>query len=353
MNDLDMKKYIVSADLSIRDALKHLDKNGEGILVIYKNDKVYGIVTDGDIRRAILADIDLTEEIIAITNTEFIFISRETDNNEIKDKFKNTIARQLPVIEDGQLIDIVLEEKYFLKQEGIKSRIILPSIPVVVMAGGKGTRLDPFTRVLPKPLIPIGNDPIIKHIMDRFAQFGLKEFYVAINEKGRMIKAYFYDNDLDYRISYIEEKTPLGTAGALKYLRGKIQNPFFVTNCDIIIKSDYSSILEFHKVNNYAITIVGSMHHHSIPYGVCKIKNGGDLLEIEEKPSYDILINTGFYVIDPIVLKYIPANSYFDMTDLINIVKSDNLSVGVYPISQKSWIDIGQWSEYHEAVKSL
>lgn len=348
-----MKKYIVSADLSIRDSLIHLDKNGEGILVIYKDSRVYGIVTDGDIRRAILAEIDLTKKIITITNTEFIYISRETDNYEIEDKFKNTKARHLPVIEDGELIDVVLEEKYFLKGEGVKSKMILPKIPVVIMAGGKGTRLDPFTRVLPKPLIPIGNDPIIKHIMDRFSLFGLKEYYIAINEKGRMIKAYFYDNDLDYSIKYIEEKIPLGTAGALRFMMGKIQNPFFVTNCDIIIKGDYSSILEFHKKNNYAITIVGSMHHHSIPYGVCEIKNGGDLIEIKEKPSYDILVNTGFYIIDPIVLQYIPENKYFDMTDLINIVKSVNLPVGVYPVSKNSWIDIGQWSEYHEAVDLL
>ena len=221
------------------------------------------------------------------------------------------------------------------------------------MAGGKGTRLDPFTRVLPKPLIPIGERTIIEIIMDNFSQFGIREYYISINHKGKMIKAYFEDNTPDVTISYLEENAPLGTAGALKLLGDTVQGDFFVSNCDIIVRADYRSIYDFHKENNFALTLIASMQHHVIPYGVCEIEEGGALREIREKPEYDFLVNTGFYLLSADILKHIPADTRFDMPDLIKILQSNQLSVGVYPVSEKSWIDIGQWSQYKQAIEKL
>ena len=155
------------------------------------------------------------------------------------------------------------------------------------MAGGKGKRMDPFTRILPKPLIPLGDEPIIKIIMDEFNKFGIVNFYISLNEKAKMIKAYFHDHSSPYTIQFIDEEEPLGTAGALKYLKGKLDAPFFVSNCDIVLHANYKSILDFHTKGSYALTLVASMRHFTIPYGVCDVINDGELVEIKEKPEYD------------------------------------------------------------------
>ena len=179
------------------------------------------------------------------------------------------------------------------------------------------------------------------------------DFFISLNDKGRMIKAYFHDYDLGYRINYLEEDKPLGTAGALKYLEGRLDVSFFVSNCDIIIHTDYGSVYEFHKKGSYELTLVGSMQQYTIPYGVCEIDNGGVLKAIQEKPQYDFLVNTGLYLLEPTILQYIPENEYFDMTDLIRAVQYNGLKVGVFPVSEKSWIDIGQWNEYNSVVKNI
>lgn len=221
------------------------------------------------------------------------------------------------------------------------------------MAGGKGTRLDPFTRILPKALIPVGEKPVIEIIMDEYARYGMKNFHISVNSKSKMIKAYFGDQDSDYNISFIDEDKPLGTAGALRFLKDKFDNPFFVSNCDIIVRNNYYDILQFHKDGRYDLTVVGSMQHRTIPYGVCKFENGGLLKSIQEKPEYDFLVNTGMYLLNPHILRYIPENTYFDMTELINVLQKKAHKVGVYPVSEKSWVDIGQLTEYRTTIREL
>ena len=221
------------------------------------------------------------------------------------------------------------------------------------MAGGKGTRLEPFTYIMPKPLIPIGNKPIIEIIIERFAEFGINEFYISLNYKANMIKAYFEGRPISEFLHYILEDSPLGTAGALKKLKDLIKSTFIVSNCDIIVKSDYSKIIDFHKSGKYDLTLVASMHHYTIPYGVCYVENGGDLKEISEKPEYDFLINTGMYVLEPNVIDFIPENTFYHITHLIDNLKKNNRKVGVYPVYEKSWIDVGQWEEYKNAIKYL
>ena len=168
-----------------------------------------------------------------------------------------------------------------------------------------------------------------------------------------MIKAYFHDHDLGYNLHFIEEEEALGTAGSLKYLQKNLNKRFFVSNCDIIIRSNYNNILNFHCERGNALTLVGSMQHHIVPYGVCEIENGGDLISIREKPEYDYLTNTGMYILERNILKLIPDDTYFDMTELISAIQKEGLKVGVFPVSEKSWVDIGQWVEYQKAIQSL
>jgi NDP-sugar pyrophosphorylase family protein len=223
----------------------------------------------------------------------------------------------------------------------------------VIMAGGKGTRLDPFTRILPKPLIPIGDKSIIEIIIDKFLKYQINHFIVSVNEKSKIIKSYFEELNPPYSISYIHEPKPLGTAGSLKYLDKKDCHSIIVTNCDIIIDADYADLVDSHLKDNNDITLVASMKQYKIPYGVCEIENGGALKTIIEKPEYNFLVNTGMYIIKTESLKLVPFEEYFHMTHLIEKVKAAGGKIGVYPISESSWIDTGEWEEYKNALKAF
>ena len=348
----DIEHYKVLTDLTIRKSIKKLDETGIGFIVVVDQDnQVHGVVTDGDFRRAVLTGISLETPISGISNKHFISINEGYTKEELEDIFLNDIA-QVPVISNGELKEIILKQNLPIISSENSAHHKL-DIPVVIMAGGKGTRLEPFTHIMPKPLIPIGNKPIIEIIIDRFAEFGIDEFYISVNYKANMIRAYFEGKPISESLHYITEDFPLGTAGALKNLKGIIKSTFIVSNCDIIVKSDYSKIISFHKAGKYDLTVVASMHHYTIPYGVCYVENEGDLKEISEKPEYDYLINTGMYILEPDVIDFIPENTFYHITHLIENLKKNNRKVGVYPVYEKSWIDIGQWEEYKNALKYL
>ncbi|MAJ81815.1 MAG: mannose-1-phosphate guanylyltransferase [Legionellales bacterium] len=224
---------------------------------------------------------------------------------------------------------------------------------VVIVAGGQGTRLKPFTSVLPKPLMPIHDKPVIKHIIDRFYEYDIDDYWVTINHKSNIMKAYFKELETEYCIKTVAESKPLGTAGSLRLMHGRIQTPFFVSNCDVLIQSDYADLLNFHISRKCDLTIVAAIKHYILPYGDCEIGNDGMLKSIKEKPEYDFLVNTGFYVMNPSVLTLIPENTYYNMDQLIRDMKSKGKVVGVYPIDDKSWVDIGQWDEYKKALSMI
>lgn len=350
----NLDKYIVNLEVPIKEAMKKLDKGGIGFIVcVDKNENVIGVVTDGDFRRAILQGIDLKNKIDEIANKNLCYLNFDYEEKEVKAIFESTGIRHIPILKNGKLFDILLEKDFFKSDEGTILKRPQLNLPVVIMAGGKGVRLDPFTRVLPKALIPIGEKPIIEIIIDKFAEYGMKNFYISVNHKAKMIKAFFEDQNSNYQITFIEESKPLGTAGALRFLERKFKSPFFVTNCDIIIETDYTKIYKFHTEKKYDLTLVASMQHRKIPYGVCEIENVGDLKSLKEKPEYDFLVNTGFYVLSPNILGFIPKNKCFDMTDFMKILKQKNKKIGVYPVSERSWIDVGEWTRYKESLKRL
>ena len=353
---MKLKKLIIYKDSNIRTALKRMDEGAEKILfVVDKKNKIYGSLSDGDIRRYILSNGDLNGIVDQVCNRKPIYLKTDYIMNTAKKIMLKEKIEAIPIINlNKEICDILLWNEVFEDDKIVKKfRKNKINIPVVIMAGGKGTRLDPFTRILPKPLIPIGDKPVIEIIMDEYAKFGLNNFYISINHKGKMIKAYFEDKENDYEIYYINEDKPLGTAGALKYLEGKINSSFFVSNCDIIIKDDYTKIYDFHKKGYYTLTLVVSMQSHIVPYGVCEIENGGNLKKIIEKPQYNFLVNTGMYLLNPDVLKYIPENKFFQMTNLIEKLQNEKFKIGVYPVSEKSYIDIGRWDKYREIIEKI
>lgn len=349
-----IERFIISEDTAIRAAVKKMDEGGlDFVACVTGRGSVTGIMTAGDFRRAVLLGVDLTDPVKGIMNKGFYSLRPNYKREEARRIFLKTPAVKIPILKDNRLVDIITKEEFFSREKKrsfIDERI---NVPVVIMAGGKGTRMDPFTRVLPKPLVPIGDKPIIQIIMDNFSEFGAPAFYISVSHKAKMIQAYFEDFKTKYNISYVEEERMLGTAGALKLLEERIKTTFFVSNCDVLINSNIPQLYNFHKENRHVLTLVASMQHHVIPYGVCEIEKEGVLRKINEKPVYDLLVNTGIYVCEPQVLKFIPRNKTFHMTDLIHSLKKKNLKTGVFPISQKSWIDIGQWEEYKRAIKVM
>lgn len=347
----NVEQYKVSSDQTIRASIKKLDQTGIGfIVVVNQSNKILGIVTDGDFRRAILSGVSLDVPILTIANNKFFYVNEGYTKDELELVFLNDIA-QVPVINNNELKEIILKKNLQAINSEKATRQL--DIPVVIMAGGKGSRLEPFTNIMPKPLIPIGNKPIIEIIIDRFAEYGIQEFYLSLNYKANMIKAYFEELPIAKYLHYVMEDIPLGTAGALRQLKNVVDTTFIVSNCDILIMDDYAKIVDFHKAGKYDLTLVASMHHYTIPYGVCYVENGGDLKEISEKPEYDYLVNTGMYVLEPGVIDFIPERTFYHITHLIEELKRNNRRIGVYPVYEKTWIDIGQWEEYRKAIKNF
>ena len=341
--------FTISDIATITEAIKKLDNEKlDSLIVVNNKKKVTGIFTMGDFRRAVFKGLDINSKISTLVNRNFIYLNKNFSKDKAKEIFNNnSLILDLPILNNKfELVKIIKSKDIFSSSDLKRKKINLNNFSVVIMAGGKGTRLDPFTRVLPKPLIPIGNDPILKIIMDNFVKFSLNNFYISINEKGSMIRTYLNDFGSSYKIKYIEEAKPLGTAGSLRLLKHKLKSTFFVTNCDILIFSHYPSIIDFHKKNKNDLTLVSSIRNYIIPYGVCDVDDKGKLLSIKEKPNHNLFVNTGFYVLEPKVLNLIPANTKFDMSELIIKIKKKGLQVGMFPVPEQSWVDIGQLSEY-------
>ena len=346
-----MKNITVKSDVSIRHAMKKLSNTGEKCLVIIdENNKLLGTLSDGDLRKAILKGAKVNDLIKKIYNSNpTVLIKNKYNNREVKKLFTQFKFDLIPIIDNkGNLDDILVWENIFKNDKNNRKNTM--DVPVVIMAGGKGTRLEPFTNILPKPLIPINEKPVIEHIIDSFTKVGIKNFILTLNYKARIMKAFFEELNADYKVNFIQEDKPLGTAGSLKLLKNKMDKPFMVTNCDIIIKADYPDLFSFHLNNNYDITLVASMKNYVIPYGTCKLSADGTLGNIDEKPEYNLLVNTGLYVLNPDVLDFIPSNKHFHITDLIARAKKKGKKIGVYPVDDDAWIDIGQWNEYQKAV---
>jgi dTDP-glucose pyrophosphorylase len=346
---------LISPNLSIRKALKTMDKSGEGILFVVDADRrLLGTLTDGDIRRGILNGTQITNSIADIFNTNPFTLK---ENSYTKEEAKKIIHEKryeaIPVLsKDGKLVAYEKWNDLFQQNESSPTRAPL-DLPVVIMAGGKGTRMAPFTNVLPKPLIPIGEKTILELIIDRFLEYGIKNYYFTLNYRAEMIQAYFNSIDHEYKISYLKETEFRGTAGSLSLLPCDFPSTFIVTNCDILVKADFADVIAFHNKSGAMLTVISSIQHYTIPYGVIKFENGGKVTALEEKPEYSFCINTGIYILDSHCLKYLPKEGIFHMTNLMEALIADGEKVVTYPVNEKEYLDFGQWEEYRNAVGAL
>ena len=349
-----MKDLIIKKDNTIIEALKKIGKSAEKNLIVTDDqNKLLGILSDGDLRRAILKKKKLTDKIDKVYNKKsFYFYENELNIENVKKKFIEKKIFFVPVVDNKKIIkDILTWDKVFSKKNSEK--IYKRNIPVVIMAGGKGTRLEPFTKVLPKPLIPIDDKPVIEHIIDSFTKYGSKNFFISLNYKSKILKSFFEELNPPYSIKYLEENIPLGTAGALYFLKDKMKSDFYVTNSDIILKIDHSDLYDFHKKNKNDITIVVVAKEFEIPYGTCEINSKGELNTIKEKPKFNFLINSGLYLFNHKILNHLKKDKKLDMNELIQSLIKKGKKIKIFPVTEKMWIDVGQWVEYKKIVDKL
>ena len=342
MNDNALCRYIATHNMQLLDAMKMIDENSRGILYVVDEEMhLLGSITDGDIRRWILSGGDLDVEIdkVAAKNT---IVTHRLDCKENLQIMRSKAINSIPVLDDDEcLVDIQFEPKALDGLTDSQKRT-LDGIDVIIMAGGQGTRLYPYTKILPKPLIPIGDIPILERIINRFYDYGARSFYITLNYKKEMIKAYLSDLDVDYFIDSVEEDEPLGTAGSISLINKEFSDSVIVTNCDILIETDYEKAFKYHEDSGNAITVVSSSKSLSVPYGVLHTGEKGIIESIEEKPSFSYFVNTGMYILKSSVLKMIPNKTFYHMTDLLNDAMKSGQRVGMYPISESSFLDMGE-----------
>lgn len=355
MNHEDIKKMIISPDASLRATMRALSDTGSRVLFVVDDEgNLVGSATDGDIRRAILNNIGFERPVNMIMFKAPRFVRRRERGFEerARELVLDEKLYAIPVLDEmDRIVDILAWYDFFDKHPHESHPCEPVGNPVVIMAGGKGERLDPFTKILPKPLIPFGDKPIVEKIMDNFSKHGFVNFILTLNYKKELIKMYLRENQFSYNVEWAEEEEYLGTAGGLGLLRDRIKETFFVCNCDILLENDFKNILLWHKGEKASITLIGCHKEMVIPYGTLEI-NSGSLKAINEKPTFDLIINTGVYIMEPEVLTFISANERLDMNQLMERALQKKWKVAIYPVCG-GWFDLGQWKEYRESLYLL
>jgi len=353
MSKLETKDFLATADVTVVDAMKRLDKTAKGVIFIIDSNKtLIGSVSDGDIRRWVIKTGDLMGQARSFMHEKTKCLT-EKERDKAESYMKTHHIRVVPILnEERKVIDIIFDTDV-MSRTAKKEKGDLSTTSVIIMAGGKGTRLYPYTKILPKPLIPIGDVPIIERIIDKFCEYNIVDFHMTVNYKKAMIKSYFTDLEPKYNVSYVEEDKPLGTAGSIRLIHKKFHSPVIVTNCDILVNADYANIMKHHKKSGNAMTIVSALKNVIVPYGVLRSKEDGIITSMEEKPSLSYLVNTGMYVINPEIIEMIQEDTYFHMPDLADKLMKVKLQVGMYPISEDSFFDMGEFEEMHRMEEKL
>ena len=347
---MDAQKYLIPDDMQITEAIKRIDEGKKKIVFCVREHRLVGAFTDGDMRRFILRDGDMRKPVCQAMNHSPISLPILQEDRARAFVEQNAMAALPLVNERMEVVKIYFRDE--LESRRVASTA-LAEVPLVIMAGGKGTRLYPYTRILPKPLIPIGDMPIMDHIMQRFGQYGIRDVYMILNHKRNMIKAYYSDADMPFNIHYIDEEQFLGTGGGLSLLKGEIHSTFFLSNCDCLLDADYACMYDYHKEHKNAITFILAAKVMSVPYGVVELAQSGAIQALKEKPEYSFLVNTGIYLLEPQVLDTLQDGEAIDFPDIAQRLMADGHSVGGYPITEKSWMDMGQLNEIQNMTKEL
>lgn len=338
-----LKKACISPDVTIKQALEAIDKSAiEIALVVDQEFRLLGMATDGDIRRAILRGADINACIETVMNKNYTAIGEDIPHDTAIRIMAEHSFRHIPVIDQqGHLKDIILWQDVIKPKK--KTNYVL------LLAGGLGTRLRPLTEDVPKPMLKVGDKPIIETIIGQFKQNGFINILVSVNYKADVIEDYLKDGShLGVNIQYIKETKRLGTAGPIRLAKEYLAEPFFVMNGDLLTNLNLSNMMDFHTSNGFDLTIATKKYELQIPYGVVRMDDIA-VTGMDEKPIIGYFINAGIYCLDPKLIDYIPEDQYYDFNVLINQAISDELSIGSFPITEY-WMDIGQMADYQKAA---
>lgn len=348
-NLIDVSFNIILETENLKYALEKLDMaNVKVLMVISKEDIFVATLTDGDVRRAILAGASLDTSVSQIANYHPFYL-REDDAITAQRILREQKIPALPIVnEENEILKIYVEGGDQQQGDFIKL-----NVPVVIMAGGLGTRLYPYTKILPKPLIPVCGIPISERIIQSFQKMGCGEFHMLVHYKKNMIKAYFCDTDNQYNIKFWDENIPLGTGGGLYLLKASISGTFILTNCDILVLDDVNKIIKHHKEKGNKVTMVCSLKNFIIPYGIVNFSEGGEISSFEEKPQMSFFTNTGYYILETDIFDFINENEKIGMPDIIDRMRTNGLKVGIYPISENAWLDMGQFDTMESMERKL
>ena len=341
-----MKQFFIDHKSLTHKAIKKINRLGGLSLMVVKNKNIFkGILSSYDLRKAIMNKNILNKNISKIYNKKPKFIFEDQLNDKISD-VQNKVRRLgvMPVIDrkTHKIVKVInLSNINSIKPKNVKKI----NCSVVIMAGGKGIRLRPYTDVLPKPLLPLNKKPAIRHILEKFKQYSPSKFYITLNYKSELLKSYFEETKGQFNIKLVNEDKPLGTAGSLFLIKKKIKKYFFLTNCDTIVNTNYYDILKYHQKNKNDITVVVARKIFKIPYGVASSKKENQL-KLIEKPKLKLKINVGLYLINKNILDQIKSKRYLDFTSLINSSIKNDKKVGYYEVKDKEWIDVGEMDKY-------
>lgn len=350
-----MKNLIIPQSISIKQSLNHLEKNKEKcLLVVSKKRILVGTLNDGDIRRAIIKGANVDSKIKNYVQKKPFYLFKDDLKNKKDYEISNLIEKKrknhidvIPILDKNKkIIDILSLRKKNINRGSNK---LLRKVPLVIMAGGKGSRLKPFTDIFPKALIPINNVPAVEHIINHFRKNNVTNIFLTLNYKKELIKSYFADKK-SFKLKYIEEKKELDTAGAIGLLKNKIKSDFFICNCDTLSKINIEKFFEYHSKGKFDITLVAAAKKHSLSYGSCKLDGKGNLKKIIEKPFTNHLVNIGLYLLKPSIITMVSGKETISMDQLITKAKKRKKKIGVFPVNENNWQDVGEWSENYKLV---
>lgn len=347
----DYKELCIGREATMLQAMEQMDRVRHKLLIVMEGDAFCGLLSIGAIQRAIVRGISPKTAISEILRKGIVVCKVGDSEEKIKAEMLKCRAEYMPILQNTQIVDVVFWEDLFGDAMHTRATVGKYDLPVVVMAGGEGTRLRPLTNILPKPLLPIGKKTIIESIMDRFVEIGSRRFIISLNYMADTIERYLTEhNDGRYEFTFFREDRPMGSGGSLSLIRDKITEPFFVTNCDNILQQDLAEIVEVHRQNKNEMTVVAAVKSMKLPYGNLVVGKDEQVVNVEEKPEFLFRVNTGVYVMEPGLLNEVPDGRYFPITDLMNIIIKRGGRVGCFPITDGSWCDIGNWEDYTKAL---
>ena len=348
----DLRRFCVRPARSIRDTMGIMDASALGIvLVVDREGKLLGTITDGDVRRAVLALVDLDQPVSVLLARKAgspyahpITAHVSADEAVYLSKLKDHNILQLPILDkEDRVVGLVTLDEF----------VPSPALPLraVIMAGGSGTRLHPLTEHLPKPMLPVGGRPLMEIMLERLRDAGIRHVKVATHHKGEKITEYFTDGkEFGVELSYISEEQPLGTVGALGLLEC-LSETTLVMNGDILTELDFRAMLSYHKEHEADLTVAVRHYDVQVPYGVVECE-GSTVHRLNEKPSFGFFVNAGIYLLEPSVHRFIPNGTRLDMTELIQRLLDEGRPIVSFPIREE-WLDIGHHADYRQAQRDI